>query len=87
MKLCRYDDGAAGLIDGDAIYPLGAALAATGAVRAGATMTEIIDALANNPAAAAGLAAARKEKSVALDRKSTRLNSSHTDISRMPSSA
>ena len=66
MKLCRYDDGAAGLIDGDAIYPLGAALAATGAVRAGATMTEIIDALANNPAAAAGLAAARKEKSVAL---------------------
>ena len=66
MKLCRYDGGAAGLIDGDAIYPLGAALAATGAVRAGATMTEIIDALANNPAAAPGLAAARKEKSVAL---------------------
>ena len=66
MKLCRYDDGAAGLIDGNAIYPLGAALAATGAVRAGATMTEIIDALANNPATAAGLAAARKEKSVAL---------------------
>ena len=66
MKLCRYDDGAAGLIDGDAIYPLGAALAATGAVRAGATMTEIIDALANNPAAAAGLAAARKEKTLAL---------------------
>ena len=27
------------------------------------------------------------EKEVALDRKSTRLNSSHTDISRMPSSA
>jgi 2-keto-4-pentenoate hydratase/2-oxohepta-3-ene-1,7-dioic acid hydratase in catechol pathway len=66
MKLCRYNEGAAGLIDGDAIYPLGGALAATGAVRANATMTEIIDALANNPAAAAGLAAARKEKSVAL---------------------
>ena len=27
------------------------------------------------------------EKKVSLDRKSTRLNSSHTDISRMPSSA
>ena len=27
------------------------------------------------------------EQSVAIDRKSTRLNSSHTDISRMPSSA
>jgi 2-keto-4-pentenoate hydratase/2-oxohepta-3-ene-1,7-dioic acid hydratase in catechol pathway len=66
MKLCRYNDGAAGLIDGDSIFPLGAALAATGAVRTGATMTEIIDALANNPAAAAGLAAARKGSGVAL---------------------
>jgi 2-keto-4-pentenoate hydratase/2-oxohepta-3-ene-1,7-dioic acid hydratase in catechol pathway len=67
MKLCRYNEGAAGLIEGDAIYPLGDALAATDAVRAGATMTEIIDALANHPAAtAAGIAAARKGKAVAL---------------------
>ena len=33
------------------------------------------------------LALARDVDTVALDRKSTRLNSSHTDISRMPSSA
>ena len=33
MKLCRYNDGAAGLIDGAQIYPIGDALAATGAVR------------------------------------------------------
>ncbi len=67
MKLCRYNEGAAGLIEGDAIYPLGDALAATDVVRAGATMTEIIDALANHLAAtAAGIAAARKGKSVAL---------------------
>jgi 2-keto-4-pentenoate hydratase/2-oxohepta-3-ene-1,7-dioic acid hydratase in catechol pathway len=67
MKLCRYNEGAAGLIEGDAIYPLGDALAATDVVRAGATMAEIIDALANHPGtAAAGIAAARKGKSVAL---------------------
>ena len=45
---------------------LGDALAATGVVRAGATMTEIIDALANQPGAAAGLAAARSGKPLAL---------------------
>ena len=67
MKLCRYNEGAVGLVEGNAIYPLGDALAATDVVRAGATMTEIIDALANHPAAtAAGIAAARKGKSIAL---------------------
>ncbi len=66
MKLCRYNNGAAGLIDGDQIYPIGDALSATGAVRSGASMTEIIDALANNPAAAAGLSAARAGTPVAL---------------------
>jgi 2-keto-4-pentenoate hydratase/2-oxohepta-3-ene-1,7-dioic acid hydratase in catechol pathway len=66
MKLCRYNEGAAGIIDGDAIYPLGDALAATGVTRTGASMMEIIDALANRPAAAAGLEAARKGKSIAL---------------------
>lgn len=66
MKICRYNAGDAGLIDGDSIYPLGDALAATGVVRAGATMTEIIDALANQPGAAAGLAAARSGKPLAL---------------------
>ena len=47
------------LVDGDSIYPLGDALAATGAARPGASMAEIIDALANKPSAAEGLKAAR----------------------------
>ena len=59
MKICRYDNGEAGLIEGDSIYPLGNALAATAVVREGAGMAEIIDALANQPGAASGLAAAK----------------------------
>jgi 2-keto-4-pentenoate hydratase/2-oxohepta-3-ene-1,7-dioic acid hydratase in catechol pathway len=66
MKICRFDAGDAGLIDGTSIYPLGDALAATGATRPGASMAEIIDALANKPAAAEGLKAARAAKPVAL---------------------
>ncbi|MEQ1775340.1 MAG: fumarylacetoacetate hydrolase family protein [Burkholderiales bacterium] len=67
MKLCTYNDGTPALIEGAFLYPLRDALAAAGAARAGATMAEVIDALANHPAAAAGLAAARKGKPVALD--------------------
>lgn len=66
MKICNYNDGAPGLIDGGSIYPLRDALAAAGAARAGATMAEVIDALANHPAAAASLAAARKGSAVSL---------------------
>ena len=66
MKICRYGDGEAGLIDDDSIYPLGAALAATGVVRESASMAEIVDALTNLPGAAAGLAAARTGKPLAL---------------------
>jgi 2-keto-4-pentenoate hydratase/2-oxohepta-3-ene-1,7-dioic acid hydratase in catechol pathway len=66
MKICRFDAGDAGLVEGASIYPLGDALAATGAARAGASMTEIIDALANRPAAASGLKAAREGKPLPL---------------------
>jgi len=38
MKICCYNDGAPGLIEGDSIYPLRDALASAGAARAGATM-------------------------------------------------
>jgi 2-keto-4-pentenoate hydratase/2-oxohepta-3-ene-1,7-dioic acid hydratase in catechol pathway len=54
------------LIDGASIYPIGDALAAIGAARPGASMAEIIDVLANKPAAAEGLKAARTAKPVAL---------------------
>jgi 2-keto-4-pentenoate hydratase/2-oxohepta-3-ene-1,7-dioic acid hydratase in catechol pathway len=66
MKICSYDGGAPGLIEGDAIHPLGDALASAGAARAGATMAEVIDALANHPAAGTALAAARKGKALPL---------------------
>jgi 2-keto-4-pentenoate hydratase/2-oxohepta-3-ene-1,7-dioic acid hydratase in catechol pathway len=66
MKICCCDDGLAGLIEGDAIHPLGNALAAAGAARVGATMAEVVDALANHPSADAALDAARRESPVAL---------------------
>ena len=66
MKICRYGDGAPGLIDGDSVYPLREALAAAGAARPGATMAEVIDALASHPAAGKAIAAARRGKADAL---------------------
>ena len=66
MSICCYNNNVPGLIDNDAIYPIGDALAAGGATRVGATMAEVIDALANHPAASAALAAARKGTPVPL---------------------
>ena len=70
MKICSYSDNmrdhTPGLIEGDMIYPLGDALASAGAARAGASMAEVIDALANHPSAGAALAVARKSKAVPL---------------------
>ena len=66
MKICCYNDGTPGLIEGGSIYPLRDALASAGAARADATAAEVVDALANHPSAAAGLASARQGKPVAL---------------------
>jgi len=66
MKICRYDDGLPGLVEDGSIYPLREPLAAAGAVRAGATMAEIVDALASHPAVGAGLESARRGKAVPL---------------------
>ena len=66
MKICCYDNGLPGLIEGGSIFPLRDALATAGATRAGASMAEVVDALANHPSAAAALATARKGKAVAL---------------------
>jgi len=66
MKICCYNNGSPGLIEGGSIYPLREALAAAGAARAGATMAEIVNALVNHPSAAAGLASARRGTPVAL---------------------
>ena len=66
MKICRYNEGLPGLIEGDAIYPLADALATGGAVRAGASMAEVVEALASHPAAQDALAMARRAAAVPL---------------------
>ena len=66
MKICSYNDGAPGLLEGGSIYPLRDALASAGAARAGASMAEVVNALANHPSAAAALATARIGKPIAL---------------------
>lgn len=66
MKICRYNEGLAGLIEGEAVYPLADALTTVGAVRAGASMGEVIEALANHPAAQDALAVARRGEAVPL---------------------
>ena len=65
MKICSYNDGTPGLLEGGSIYPLRDALASAGATRASASMAEVVDALANHPSAAAALATARKGKAIA----------------------
>ncbi len=51
MKICQYNDNRAGAVAGDQVYPIGEALVRSGHVRAGYTMQEVIDALANRPGA------------------------------------
>lgn len=51
MKICHYNSNEAGVVVGDKVYPIGDALVQAGHVRSGYTMLEVIDALANNPAA------------------------------------
>jgi 2-keto-4-pentenoate hydratase/2-oxohepta-3-ene-1,7-dioic acid hydratase in catechol pathway len=51
MKLCHYNNNQAGVIVGDKVHDIGDALIKAGLARRGYTMLEIIDALANNPAA------------------------------------
>jgi 2-keto-4-pentenoate hydratase/2-oxohepta-3-ene-1,7-dioic acid hydratase in catechol pathway len=66
MKICRYDDGTPGLIDGNSIYPLREALASAGAARPWAGMAEIVDALANHPSAGKAIASAKQGTAVPL---------------------
>src|SRR5215831_2526630 len=51
MKICHYDNNRAGVIVADKVHNFGDALIKAGLARQGYTMLEIIDALANNPAA------------------------------------
>lgn len=51
MKICHYNSNQAGAVVGDKVHPIGEALVKAGHLRNGYTMLEVIDALANRPAA------------------------------------
>jgi 2-keto-4-pentenoate hydratase/2-oxohepta-3-ene-1,7-dioic acid hydratase in catechol pathway len=51
MKICHYNNNQAGVVVNDKVINFGDALIQAGLARQGYTMLEIIDALANNPAA------------------------------------
>ena len=51
MKFCHYNNNQAGVVVGDKVFNIGDGLIKAGLARQGYTMLEIIDALANNPAA------------------------------------
>ena len=51
MKICHYNENEAGVVVGERVHPIGAALAGAGHLKPGYTMLEVIDALANVPAA------------------------------------
>ena len=51
MKICHYNNNQAGVVVNDKVINFGDALIKAGLARQGYTMVEIIDALANNPAA------------------------------------
>lgn len=51
MKICHYNANQAGAVVGDKIYPIGDAMVKAGHLKAGYTMVDVVDALANNFAA------------------------------------
>ena len=66
MKICRYNDGSTGLIEGDRVYPLDHVLASLGAVKAGASVQDQIAALSNPSLASQARNEALKASSLAL---------------------
>lgn len=66
MKICHYNEHEAGAVEGERVYPVGAALLAAGHLRHGYTMQEVIDRLANEPAAMQVARQALKGRSLPL---------------------
>jgi 2-keto-4-pentenoate hydratase/2-oxohepta-3-ene-1,7-dioic acid hydratase in catechol pathway len=66
MKICQYNEHEAGAVEGERVYPVGAALLAAGHLRQGYTMQEVIDRLANMPAAMQVARQALKGRSLPL---------------------
>ena len=51
MKICHYNEGLAGAVVGEKVYPIGDALTKAGHLKPGHTMLEVIERLENEPAA------------------------------------
>src|SRR5438132_13869899 len=51
MKICHYNEGLAGAVVGEKLYPIGDVLMKAGHLKPGYTMLEVIERLANEPAA------------------------------------
>jgi 2-keto-4-pentenoate hydratase/2-oxohepta-3-ene-1,7-dioic acid hydratase in catechol pathway len=51
VKICHYDKGQAGAVESGRVYPIGQALVKARHLKAGYTMRDVIEALANKPAA------------------------------------
>jgi len=51
MKICHYNNHEAGIVQDEKIYPIGPTLIGAGHLRQGYSMQEVIEALANEPAA------------------------------------
>ena len=51
MKICHYNEGLAGAVVSDRVYPIGEALTKAGHLKPGHTMLEVVERLANEPAA------------------------------------
>jgi 2-keto-4-pentenoate hydratase/2-oxohepta-3-ene-1,7-dioic acid hydratase in catechol pathway len=51
MKICHYNEARAGAVLGDKVYPIGDALMKAGHLKPGHSMLEVIERLANEPAA------------------------------------
>ncbi len=51
MKICQYNEGLAGAVSGEKLYPIGDALIQAGHLKPGHSMLEVIERLANEPAA------------------------------------
>jgi 2-keto-4-pentenoate hydratase/2-oxohepta-3-ene-1,7-dioic acid hydratase in catechol pathway len=66
MKICQYNEHEAGAVEGDRVYPLGASLLGAGHLRPRYSMPEVIEALANEPAALQCARQAMKGRSLAL---------------------
>jgi 2-keto-4-pentenoate hydratase/2-oxohepta-3-ene-1,7-dioic acid hydratase in catechol pathway len=66
MKICHYNEHEAGVVEGERVHPIGSTLVAAGHVRQGYTMQEVIEVLANEPAAMQCARQALKGRSLAL---------------------